>query len=129
PLRLLTYTTLFRSGQSRPHSKEYVVREVDPAQRLGLHYPTRRSSDQSTACPGSRRPPERPGPPRSQTPTGRTREEPVQVKAITRSEEHTSELQSRFDLVCRLLLDKKKENLCDESIDRRSIGLIASGEC
>src|SRR5699024_11854933 len=25
---------------------------------------------------------------------------------ITRSEEHTSELQSRFDLVCRLLLDK-----------------------
>src|SRR5699024_11581534 len=25
----------------------------------------------------------------------------------TRSEEHTSELQSRFDLVCRLLLDKK----------------------
>src|SRR5437868_12078418 len=30
-----------------------------------------------------------------------------------RSEEHTSELQSRFDLVCRLLLEKKKiyENL------------------
>src|SRR5207249_11986596 len=27
-----------------------------------------------------------------------------------RSEEHTSELQSRFDLVCRLLLEKKKEN-------------------
>src|SRR5207249_12228158 len=26
----------------------------------------------------------------------------------TRSEEHTSELQSRFDLVCRLLLEKKK---------------------
>src|SRR5438067_9437715 len=25
----------------------------------------------------------------------------------TRSEEHTSELQSRFDLVCRLLLEKK----------------------
>src|SRR5699024_12733182 len=25
-----------------------------------------------------------------------------------RSEEHTSELQSRFDLVCRLLLEKKK---------------------
>src|SRR5699024_12707704 len=29
------------------------------------------------------------------------------AKAI-RSEEHTSELQSRFDLVCRLLLEKKK---------------------
>src|SRR5699024_11917850 len=27
-----------------------------------------------------------------------------------RSEEHTSELQSRFDLVCRLLLEKKKEH-------------------
>src|SRR5699024_11888118 len=30
---------------------------------------------------------------------------------ITRSEEHTSELQSRFDLVCRLLLEKKKANV------------------
>src|SRR5699024_11923674 len=27
---------------------------------------------------------------------------------VWRSEEHTSELQSRFDLVCRLLLEKKK---------------------
>src|SRR5437868_12088175 len=27
---------------------------------------------------------------------------------FVRSEEHTSELQSRFDLVCRLLLEKKK---------------------
>src|SRR5699024_11995584 len=30
------------------------------------------------------------------------------IPATTRSEEHTSELQSRFDLVCRLLLEKKK---------------------
>src|SRR5438067_10047150 len=29
---------------------------------------------------------------------------------VERSEEHTSELQSRFDLVCRLLLEKKKKN-------------------
>src|SRR5438067_3091200 len=29
---------------------------------------------------------------------------------LDRSEEHTSELQSRFDLVCRLLLEKKKKN-------------------
>src|SRR5699024_902500 len=29
---------------------------------------------------------------------------------LSRSEEHTSELQSRFDLVCRLLLEKKKKN-------------------
>src|SRR5438034_3389299 len=28
----------------------------------------------------------------------------------TRSEEHTSELQSHSDLVCRLLLEKKKQN-------------------
>src|SRR5699024_12055557 len=28
---------------------------------------------------------------------------------LARSEEHTSELQSRFDLVCRLLLEKKKK--------------------
>src|SRR5699024_12591905 len=30
------------------------------------------------------------------------------IGAVVRSEEHTSELQSRFDLVCRLLLEKKK---------------------
>src|SRR5699024_11984789 len=30
-------------------------------------------------------------------------------KLKMRSEEHTSELQSRFDLVCRLLLEKKKK--------------------
>src|SRR5207249_12305147 len=30
---------------------------------------------------------------------------------VARSEEHTSELQSRFDLVCRLLLEKKKNKL------------------
>src|SRR5699024_11443956 len=29
-----------------------------------------------------------------------------------RSEEHTSELQSRFDLVCRLLLEKKTKQHC-----------------
>src|SRR5207249_5332906 len=31
-----------------------------------------------------------------------------------RSEEHTSELQSRFDLVCRLLLEKKNHNVLRE---------------
>src|SRR2546422_5870792 len=30
--------------------------------------------------------------------------------SVTRSEEHTSELQSRLHLVCRLLLEKKKKN-------------------
>src|SRR5207249_6835176 len=33
----------------------------------------------------------------------------VPPSAWKRSEEHTSELQSRFDLVCRLLLEKKKK--------------------
>src|SRR5207249_8067638 len=33
----------------------------------------------------------------------------VDVVVATRSEEHTSELQSRFDLVCRLLLEKKNK--------------------
>src|SRR5438874_9808897 len=31
------------------------------------------------------------------------------LAAVRRSEEHTSELQSRRDLVCRLLLEKKKD--------------------
>src|SRR5438067_6549665 len=34
---------------------------------------------------------------------------PAREDEIERSEEHTSELQSRFDLVCRLLLEKKKK--------------------
>src|SRR2546430_12861314 len=40
------------------------------------------------------------------------------LRSITRSEEHTSELQSQSNLVCRLLLEKKKKHktiprLCD----------------
>src|SRR5207249_9122898 len=34
---------------------------------------------------------------------------PSRSSRTSRSEEHTSELQSRFDLVCRLLLEKKKK--------------------
>src|SRR5690606_41041208 len=36
--------------------------------------------------------------------------DPLGVTAEQRSEEHTSELQSRENLVCRLLLEKKKKN-------------------
>src|SRR2546422_6437108 len=36
-------------------------------------------------------------------------------RALARSEEHTSELQSRLHLVCRLLLEKKKNNKDDRS--------------
>src|SRR2546425_6466129 len=38
--------------------------------------------------------------------------------AGTRSEEHTSELQSLAYLVCRLLLEKKKKNLCIAFVQR-----------
>src|SRR5690349_23074843 len=48
------------------------------------------------------------GPPRSL----RERERALGQRqgGVVRSEEHTSELQSRRDLVCRLLLEKKKKN-------------------
>src|SRR5690349_22851796 len=36
-------------------------------------------------------------------------------RAVVRSEEHTSELQSRRDLVCRLLLEKKNYRRSDRS--------------
>src|SRR2546430_7864384 len=35
---------------------------------------------------------------------------PLQEKVLGRSEEHTSELQSQSNLVCRLLLEKKKKS-------------------
>src|SRR5699024_11987616 len=38
-------------------------------------------------------------------------------RCVRRSEEHTSELQSRFDLVCRLLLEKK--NPCENARHQR----------
>src|SRR5438105_10373109 len=37
-----------------------------------------------------------------------------------RSEEHTSELQSRVDLVCRLLLEKKKKKKKDRRISKKT---------
>src|SRR2546429_4778799 len=37
---------------------------------------------------------------------------------VTRSEEHTSELQSRLHLVCRLLLEKKKNKRCSLALVR-----------
>src|SRR3712207_7943760 len=41
-------------------------------------------------------------------------------RSSTRSEEHTSELQSRQYLVCRLLLEKKKKNHYLSSVPDRS---------
>src|SRR3712207_7445056 len=44
-------------------------------------------------------------------PTARASLATALARALTRSEEHTSELQSRQYLVCRLLLEKKKNKL------------------
>src|SRR5690349_22058182 len=79
-------------------------------------FPSRRSSDLSsrrTTTPRSDRPA---GSPRSRLPAPSLEErmhmseDPFLEKTEddNRSEEHTSELQSRRDLVCRLLLEKKK---------------------
>src|SRR5215204_7365674 len=45
---------------------------------------------------------------------------PIRRREQPRSEEHTSELQSHSDLVCRLLLEKKKKNLQDFEIKKKN---------
>src|SRR5438067_5301364 len=50
------------------------------------------------------------GDPRSHEPRPSGVERLKAARRPGRSEEHTSELQSRFDLVCRLLLEKKKKH-------------------
>src|SRR5437660_7733000 len=66
-----------------------------------LHsFPTRRSSDLNPTAGGRG----------SHVPQAKREEgRPAQVQ-VGRSEEHTSELQSRGHLVCRLLLEKKKRD-------------------
>src|SRR5688500_19342649 len=49
---------------------------------------------------------------------------PFEVPHVYRSEEHTSELQSPCNLVCRLLLEKKKMNRCNNTLLNVSILLI-----
>src|SRR5438874_11320809 len=48
---------------------------------------------------------------RSSRRTGPTIQAGLRLLKCVRSEEHTSELQSRRDLVCRLLLEKKKKKI------------------
>src|SRR5438874_9513415 len=54
--------------------------------------------------------------------SGRRRErgpcDPGRRVVELRSEEHTSELQSRRDLVCRLLLEKKKKKASEQHLTR-----------
>src|SRR2546421_5168256 len=79
---LFPYTTLFRSRSRAPARGR----------------PSRVSARRCGAGPGKRAPPRSGGYARG---CGRG--------SGGRSEEHTSELQSRSDLVCRLLLEKKKK--------------------
>src|SRR5690349_22860741 len=82
---LFPYTTLFRSAFSAAAARSGV------RTRLAARIPAHR-----TPCPVTK-PPTRTV--RATRPAG---------SFPARSEEHTSELQSRRDLVCRLLLEKKK---------------------
>src|SRR5437867_6736697 len=79
------------------------------AQHVDLHsFPTRRSSDLRGTRPRSRG--------RRAPHPRRRRRSRAGTSAGTgprRSEEHTSELQSPYDLVCRLLLEKKKSSNID----------------
>src|SRR5436190_5371591 len=82
---LFPYTTLFRSvDTSRLHADESVLDEIDTTDPVlaGDRVQLREEVD---------------------------RPEPRAVDRH-RSEEHTSELQSHSDLVCRLLLEKKKKS-------------------
>src|SRR5436190_14046482 len=81
---LFPYTTLFRSHRSRSG-------------------PQGADADRLRARGASRR--------REQAVSARLATAAVARRA--RSEEHTSELQSHSDLVCRLLLEKKKKNKTD----------------
>src|SRR2546426_8937282 len=49
--------------------------------------------------------------PRVQGPLARGDRPPARDEQLPRSEEHTSELQSPCNLVCRLLLEKKKDTI------------------
>src|SRR2546422_5968192 len=48
-------------------------------------------------------------------------------RLLSRSEEHTSELQSRLHLVCRLLLEKKKPGILALSIQIKSYRICSRG--
>src|SRR2546426_5032043 len=91
---LFPYTTLFRSPRPAPWAGRRSARGC-----------RRRSR------PSRRRPPPPPAPPCEGPP-----ESPA--RGGGRSEEHTSELQSPCNLVCRLLLEKKKKHNLSHSASR-----------
>src|SRR5690349_24086324 len=70
-------------------------------------FPTRRSSDLLADEAHARAAPHADARFLARQPEDRSRAADLDEAAVERSEEHTSELQSRRDLVCRLLLEKK----------------------
>src|SRR5207247_10098345 len=68
-----------------------------------------RSARANSSSPGSLLPPLSARSSRARRMTASPSSSGLKLLACSRSEEHTSELQSRVDLVCRLLLEKKKE--------------------
>src|SRR5256885_6279949 len=92
---LFPYTTLFRSGHQRvAHGDQH----TGLAQHQGL---TRALRGPQLAAVG--------GIESGQRAVGCQHEDAASRDQRRRSEEHTSELQSPCNLVCRLLLEKKKE--------------------
>src|SRR3712207_7867712 len=89
---LFPYTTLFRS-QLLPHACPSVTGAVTAISDAARGMQKAHSDTKSGASGCWNRPVRWPAP---------------GLMRITRSEEHTSELQSRQYLVCRLLLEKKK---------------------
>src|SRR5690349_22112837 len=52
--------------------------------------------------------------------------EAADARRRARSEEHTSELQSRRDLVCRLLLEKKKKKINPQPVQMQQMTSVAA---
>src|SRR5207249_5350969 len=94
PSTLFPYTTLFRSHRRSDRRRAWRdARGRKRPTRIGrARAGARRNANGGTAAAR-----------RISTPG-----HPTLARGGRRSEEHTSELQSRFDLVCRLLLEKKK---------------------
>src|SRR5260370_19752173 len=54
---------------------------------------------------------------------------PIYTEQLGRSEEHTSELQSHLNLVCRLLLEKKKNRACPTTRTQTTAAAADRREC
>src|SRR5699024_12840377 len=96
--------------RSTARTSRAVLSDIAPPQDLPPS-PTRRSSDLSAITPGTitaMRQPKLAATRPVIAPASVAPMHQAERVMLMRSEEHTSELQSRFDLVCRLLLVKKK---------------------